>query len=88
MVVSGKEVFMAKPWETECYRLAFSHPIHIPLRTLVIIEVPVLELRQLCLLQLINTLKTKDDVSKLEIPATLQKELICMISIKEELSNN
>lgn len=88
MVVAGNEVFIPKPWIIERYRLTFNHPIDIPLRTLVVIESPTLELRQLCLFRLLNILKTKDDVIKLEIPVSLQKELIQMISIKEDLSIN
>lgn len=83
MVVAGKNVFMARPWIEEHRRLEFKHPINVPLRTMVLIDTPVLELRQLCLLKLVNILQTKDDIIMLEIPVTLQKELIQMILNKE-----
>jgi len=83
MVVSGKEVFIATPWVEEHRRLEFKHPINVPLRTRVLIEMPVMDLRQLCLLKLASILKNKDDINMLEIPKILQKELIQMISNKE-----
>jgi len=83
MVVDAKEVFIAKSWIEEHRRLEFNHPINIPLRTLVSIEMPLLDLRQLCLLKLATILKSKDDVTSLEIPVVLQKELIQMVSNKE-----
>jgi len=83
MVVAGKEVFIAKPWVEEHRRLKFKHPINIPLRTMVLIEMPAMDLRQLCLLKIAKILKSKDDVMSLEIPIILKKELIQMISNKE-----
>lgn len=83
MVVGGKKVFLAKPWIEEHRRLEFNHPINVPLRTIVSIEMPSLGLRQLCLLKLAKILKSKDDVISLEIPVILKKELIQMISNKE-----
>lgn len=83
MVVAGKKIFMARPWVEEHRRLEFKHPINVPLRTMVLINTPALELQQLCLLKLANILKTKDDIILLEIPVTLQKELIQMILNKE-----
>lgn len=80
MVVAGREVFIATPWVEEHKRLEFKHPINVPLRTRVIIEMTVLDLRQLCLLKLSYILKTKEDIMTLEIPKTLQNELIEMIS--------
>ncbi|CAH1736466.1 protein Vhl [Aphis gossypii] len=80
MVVAGREVFVATPWVEEHKRLEFKHPINVPLRTRVIIEMTVLDLRQLCLLKLSYLLKTKEDIMTLEIPKTLQNELIEMIS--------
>ncbi|XP_060874498.1 protein Vhl isoform X3 [Metopolophium dirhodum] len=83
MVVAGREIFIATPWADEHRRLEFKHPINVPLRTRVLIEMPAMDLRQLCLLKLANILKNKDDIITLEIPTTLQKELIEMISNKE-----
>lgn len=88
MVVAGKEVFMPKPWIEEHRRLEFKHPINVPLRTMVLIQMPVLDLRQLCLLKIANILKTKDDVILLEIPVILQKELKQMILNKEMRKSN
>lgn len=82
MVVLGKEIFMARPWIEEHRRLEFKHPISIPLRTMVVIEMPALDLRQLCLLKLANILKT-EDVTTLEIPIVLKRELTQMIFNKE-----
>lgn len=82
MVVGGEKVFMAKSWITEYRRLGFKHPIEVPLRTMIVIQMPVLDLRQLCLLQLASTLTTNKDIMALEIPRTLQKELIQMIANK------
>ncbi|XP_050533479.1 von Hippel-Lindau tumor suppressor homolog [Daktulosphaira vitifoliae] len=84
MVVNGKEVFMARPWLEEHKRLKFSHPINVPLRTMVLIEMPVIELRQLCLLNLAKILTHEDEVKTLEIPIILQRELVQMICNKEE----
>jgi len=83
MIVAGKEVFIAKPWVEEHKRLKFKHPINVPLRTVVLIEMPALDLRQLCLLKLAKILKSKDYVTSLELPVILQKELIQMILNKE-----
>lgn len=83
MVVAGREVFTATPWAEEHRRLAFKHPINVPLRTRVLIEMPAMDLRLLCLLKLAGILKNKDDITMLEIPKTLQKELIAMLSNKE-----
>jgi len=83
MVVAGREIFIATPWAEEHRRLEFKHPINVPLRTRVLIEMPAMDLRQLCLLKLAIILKNKDDIITLEIPTTLQKELIEMISNKE-----
>jgi len=83
MVVAGREIFIATPWVEEHRRLEFKHPINVPLRTRVLIEMPAMDLRQLCLLKLASILKNKDDIITLEIPTTLQKELIEMISNKE-----
>jgi len=83
MVVAGREVFIATPWTEEHRRLEFKHPINVPLRTRVLIEMPVMDLRQLCLLKLASLLKNKDDIIMLEIPTTLQKELMEMVSNKE-----
>lgn len=83
MVVAGKDVFMARPWIEEHRRLEFRHPINVPLRTMILIEMPALDLRQLCLLKLANILRTKEDIVMLEIPVVLQKELIQMILNKE-----
>jgi len=83
MVVGGKEVFSATPWAEEHRRLTFKHPIDVPLRTLVLVEMPAMDLRTLCLLKLACILKTKKDIEMLEIPKTLQKELVEMISNKE-----
>lgn len=83
MVVEGKEVYLPKPWIEEFKRLNFKHPINVPLRTFILIHMPVMDLRQLCLLKIANLLKTKDDVMSLEIPAILQKELKQMILNKE-----
>lgn len=85
MVVAGNKVFTARSWIEEYKRLDFKHPVNVPLRTIVLIEMPVLELRQQCLLTLANILKTKDDIIMLEIPATLQKELIQMMKNKEKI---
>ncbi|XP_025194778.1 protein Vhl isoform X2 [Melanaphis sacchari] len=86
MVVAGREVFIATPWIEEHRRLEFKHPITVPLRTMVLIEMPAMDLRQLCLLKLAQLLKTKDDIIMLEIPKTLQEELIEMISNKGDSS--
>jgi len=83
MVVAGREVFIATPWTEEHRRLEFKHPMNVPLRTRVLIEMPALELRQLCLLKLAIILKNKDDIIALEIPTTLQKELIEIMSNKD-----
>lgn len=82
MVVDGKKVFMAKAWINEYGRLGFKHPIEVPLRTMIIIQMPVLDLRQLCLLKLAKKLKRKEAIMALEIPRILQKELLQMISNK------
>lgn len=87
MVVAGREVFIATPWVEEHRRLEFKHPINVPLRTKVLIQMPAMDLRQLCLLKLACVLKTKDDITMLEIPMTLKKELIEMISNKEAIIN-
>ncbi|XP_050428780.1 protein Vhl [Adelges cooleyi] len=85
MVANGQEVFMAIPWVEEHRRLAFDHPISIPLRTMVIIKMPgAMELRLLCLLKLVNIIKAKEDIRTLELPVILTKELIQMIVNKEE----
>jgi len=83
MVVAGRDVFIATPWIEEHRRLEFKHPINIPLRTRVLIEMPAMDLRQLCLLKLASILNNKDDINMLEIPTTLKQELIEMISNKE-----
>jgi len=83
MVVAGKEIFMARSWIEEHKRLEFIHPFNVPLRTIILIEMPALDLQQLCLLKLANLLKTKDDIILLEIPKIFKKELIQMISNKE-----
>lgn len=88
MVVEGKEVYLPKPWIEEFKRLNFEHPINVPLRTFILIQMPVLDLRQLCLLKIANILKTKDDIMSLEIPAILQKELKQMISNKDIIAAN
>jgi hypothetical protein len=85
MSVAGKEIFKASPWLKEYQRLSFSHPITSPLRTTVPIDAPVLDLRQLCLLKVVDMLKSKNDVNELELPRTLQKELAQMISNRNEL---
>lgn len=85
MVVAGNKVFTARSWIEEYKRLDFRHPVNVPLRTIVPIEMPALELRQQCLLTLANILKTKDDVIMLEIPVTLQKELIQMMNNKKKI---
>lgn len=87
MLVAGKEVFLARAWVEEHKRLEFKHPINVPLRTMVLIQMPAFKLRQLCLLKLANILKTKDDIIMLEIPVTLQRELIQMILNKEASKN-
>lgn len=79
MTVAGKEVFLARPWFEEHRRLEFRHPINVPLRTMISIEMPALDLRQLCLLNIAKIFKSKDDINQLEIPVTLQRELIQMI---------
>lgn len=83
MVVSGEEKFMARPWVEEHTRLKFQHPINIPLRTMVLIEMPVLDLQLLCLLNLAYKLKTKDDITMLNLPMVIKKELTQMILNKE-----
>lgn len=87
MVVAGKEIFMARPWIEEHKRLKFNHPVNVPLRTKVMIEMPVMDLRQLCLLKLTNMLKTKNNLIELELPKILLKELAQMISNKDELTD-
>lgn len=83
MVVAGKEVFLARPWVEEHRRLEFEHSIYMPLRTMILIEMPLFDLRQLCLLKLANILKNKEDINTLEIPRVLQNELVQMVSNKE-----
>lgn len=83
MLVDGKEVFLARAWVAEHRRLKFKHPINMPLRTMVLINIPAFDLREICLLKLANILENKDDINTLEIPRTLQEELIQMVSNKE-----
>lgn len=83
MMVSGKEIFLARPWIEEHRRLEFQHPINVPLRTMVIIEMPVMDLRQLCLLKVVDSVETEDNVTALELPTVLKKELMQMISSKK-----
>lgn len=85
MIVAGKEIFKASPWFEEHKRLSFSHPITSPLRTTVPVDAPVLDLRQICLLKVVDMLKSKNDIVELELPRILQKELTQMISNRDEL---
>lgn len=83
MVVGGKDVFTAKSWVDEHRRLEFKHPINVPLRTLVLIQMPVIDLRLVCLLKVAYRLNNKEDALTLEIPTTLQKEIFDIIVKKK-----
>lgn len=82
MLVCGEKTFLAKAWVDEHKRLGFEHPINIPLRTLVSIEMPVLDLRLLSLICIADRLKNEEDVTLLEIPKSLENELSEMVSNK------
>lgn len=83
MMVCGKEIFIGRAWIEEHKRLEFQHPINVPLRTMVLIEMPAMELRQLCLMKIATILKTTDDVATLELPTVLKNELSKMVLNKE-----
>lgn len=85
MVVEGKKKYFPKPWVVESNRP--KHSIGRLYRTIVIIQMPMLDLKQLSLMKIASLLKTTDDVMLLEIPNKFKEELKIMVLNKEKRVN-
>lgn len=84
--VPGHKLLTCWSWNINNKGVQF-RSVRLPIGLLVVIDPIVLDLRHLCLVEVVNTVTSIDDVRQLKIWMDLKHELISMVEIRDFLTS-